>query len=178
MKALQKGVQSQSKHCKNNIHKVKPQRELSRKGLVLSRQQKTGKNKVSSENHKSLQEKKKKTVFKGRKHTISFVNLHQQIARMILAGRKKKFTKESCVRMPLDKLGQFLFLFFFSNFWLISIYFSFQTGWYREATTHTSTHHDMKNNLHHSVQDILMISLFFFFDNHLILFIKKKTVYL
>jgi len=33
-----------------------------------------------------------------------FCDLHQQIARMILAGRKK-FTKESCVRMLGNKYG-------------------------------------------------------------------------
>lgn len=32
-----------------------------------------------------------------------FFDLHQQIARMILAGRKT-FTKESCVRMPFGQV--------------------------------------------------------------------------
>lgn len=41
-KGIAKGFQSQSKHCKGNIHKVKPQIELSRKGLVLG-QKKRGK---------------------------------------------------------------------------------------------------------------------------------------
>lgn len=91
-----------------NIHKVKPQIELSRKGLVLSR---TKKERKTRKHKKSKSEKPTRKEFaKEKRHTIISVNLHQQIARMILAGRKQKFTKESCVRMALDRLGQVILL--------------------------------------------------------------------
>lgn len=92
-----------------NIHKVKPQIELSRKGLVLSR---TKKKERKTRKHKKPKSEKptRKEFAKEKRHTIISVNLHQQIARMILAGRKQKFTKESCVRMALDRLGQVILL--------------------------------------------------------------------
>lgn len=97
IKALQKNKRKEFRVRANivrNIHKVKPQIELFRERISKRKIKKRKKeNQTKSARKKSLR-KKDETVFKGRKHTISFVNLHQQIARMILAGRKKNLQKK------------------------------------------------------------------------------------
>lgn len=91
-------------------------------------------------------------IYSSKEESIPyFCDLHQQIARMILAGRKK-FTKESCVRMPFGQVWLVCKIVVIMQYF--SLFFktiSLLTGWYWEATTHTSTHHDMKNKRHHSV---------------------------